>query len=280
MANDQKADFSSIYNQLDPRQYFTTLNPLSYQIPQQALPYINRVLEASGTFTPKILDVCCSYGINGALVRHGIDYSTMEAYFLGSKIPGDHEEKMKADKAFFSSKVLHPQVPVVGLDVAPNAINYALEVGLLSEGFAEDLESNESSLQLAKALRDVNIVVCTGGVGYVGPSTFRRILGAIAKPSEVWCVAFVLRIFSFDEVAAVFKEYGLVTEKIPGAAFRQRRCSSLKEHCAAISGVEECGLDPTGFESDGWLYAECYIARPAADAAHLPMEQLFSRLQI
>lgn len=281
MANEHKADFSLIYNQSDPRQYFTTLNPLSYQIPQLAIPYIHRVLEASsqGDTTPKILDVCCSYGINGALLRYDIEYSAMEAHFIGSKVPGGHEDKVTLDKTFFSSKARHPQLPVVGLDIAANAIRYAVEVGLLSQGFAEDLETNEPSSQLTEALGNINLIVCSGGVGYVGPSTFRRILSATSEPSEVCCVAFVLRIFSFSEIAAVFKEHGLVTEKVPGIVFRQRKFSSAGERDAAISSVEARGLDPTNLESDGWFYAECYITRPATEAGRMPIEHLFSRLQ-
>ena len=67
----RKADFSSIYDRSTPDDCFGTLTPLDYQIPQQALPVLQRVIgAASATSGPApVLDVCCSYAINAALLR-------------------------------------------------------------------------------------------------------------------------------------------------------------------------------------------------------------------
>src|ERR1039458_2541280 len=81
LTGDRKADFTRIYNQPDPRAYFRTLNDLEYQVPQQALPIFEAVLAAAvrGGRPRTVLDVCCSYGINAALLRCDVDLGEIGA---------------------------------------------------------------------------------------------------------------------------------------------------------------------------------------------------------
>ncbi|KAI8158013.1 hypothetical protein K4K49_000384 [Colletotrichum sp. SAR 10_70] len=264
--NTRKADFNSIYNQPDPRAYFKALTPLQYQIPQQALPFVERVLELSSPSEDvqprKVLDVCCSYGINAALLRYDLTLDALSAH-LASSPKQSGRDQIISDKRFFAFKLIHPEVDVLGLDIAPDAIAYAVKTGLMKDGWAENLETSDPSLSLREGLKDVEVVVCTGGVGYVGPSTFSRIADAVKDSSKLWIVTFVLRVFSFNEIADVLEEnHGLVTEKIPGHLFRQRRFTTREEQSAAVADVRARGLDTKGLEEDGWFYAECYVTRP------------------
>ncbi|KAI8240038.1 hypothetical protein K4K55_001198 [Colletotrichum sp. SAR 10_96] len=264
--NTRKADFNSIYNQPDPRAYFKALTPLQYQIPQQALPFVERILELSSPSEDvqprKVLDVCCSYGINDALLRYDLTLDALSAH-LASSPKQSGRDQIISDKRFFASKLIHPEVDVLGLDIAPDAIAYAVKTGLMKDGWAENLETSDPSLSLREGLKDVEVVVCTGGVGYVGPSTFSRIADAVEDSSKLWIVTFVLRVFSFNEIADVLEEnHGLVTEKIPGHLFRQRRFTTREEQSAAVADVRARGLDTKGLEEDGWFYAECYVTRP------------------
>ncbi|KAJ5015794.1 hypothetical protein K4K57_012614 [Colletotrichum sp. SAR 10_99] len=264
--NTRKADFNSIYNQPDPRAYFKALTPLQYQIPQQALPFVERILELSSPSEDvqprKVLDVCCSYGINAALLRYDLTLDALSAH-LASSPKQSGRDQIISDKRFFASKLIHPEVDVLGLDIAPDAIAYAVKTGLMKDGWAENLETSDPSLSLREGLKDVEVVVCTGGVGYVGPSTFSRIADAVEDSSKLWIVTFVLRVFSFNEIADVLEEnHGLVTEKIPGHLFRQRRFTTREEQSAAVADVRARGLDTKGLEEDGWFYAECYVTRP------------------
>ncbi|KAJ0326926.1 hypothetical protein COL5a_006481 [Colletotrichum fioriniae] len=286
--NTRKADFKSIYNQPDPRAYFAALTPLQYQIPQQALPFIKRVLQHISTGDPsptsngddvvttvnkvKVLDVCSSYGINAALLRHDIDMDGLAEHYASTPKLSSREQ-IEADERFFAAHKLqrdqgsNNDFEVLGLDVAPEAISYSVKIGLQEAGFTENLETHDPSPDLRQALRDVNLVVCTGGVGYVGASTFTRIAAAAkaspSSPSQLWMVTFVLRVFSFDEVAERLRaEFGLVTEKVEGRVFRQRRFSSREEQRAAVEDVRRKGLDERGLEGDGWFWAECWITRP------------------
>ncbi|KAF9880497.1 hypothetical protein CkaCkLH20_02451 [Colletotrichum karsti] len=276
--NTRKADFKSIYNQPDPRAYFQALAPLQYQIPQQALPFMEQVLKLSASSGVdggddlkhrKVLDVCCSYGINAALLRHGVDLDSLSKYYVScSKL--SVQEQVASDQRFFASKLRRPEVEVLGLDVAPEAIGYAVKTNLLHGGWAENLETSDPSCRFREALKDVEVVVCTGGVGYVGVRTFSRIVAASENPSKLWMVTFVLRVFSFDEISDALEEkYGLVTEKVRGRLFRQRRFTSIEEQNAAVADVRARGLNPSGLEEDGWFYAECYVTRPKGVAVKM-----------
>ena len=85
---------------------------------------------------------------------------------------------------------------------------------------------------------------------------------------------FVLRVFDYAKVAALLKEYGLVTERLP-LTFPQRRFVNDGERTAAIRDVKRRGLDPAGKEADGWYHADCFLTRPAA-AASVPAQQLLA----
>jgi hypothetical protein len=152
---------------------------------------------------------------------------------------------------------------MLGLDVSEPAINYAVRAGLLAAGWAENLESDDPSPALAAGLRDVELIISTGGVGYVGRRTFDRLLDAVARPDRLWAVIFVLRMFDYAEVADSFARHGLVTEQVPGLRLRQRRFVDRDEYQAANHDVRLRGLDPTGWESEGWYYADCFLTRPA-----------------
>lgn len=278
LTGDSKSDFSLIYDRPDPRGYFGVLGPLEYQIPQQALPVFETVLHASERDgAPRtVLDVCCSYGINAALLRGEVDLTE-----IGKRNTDPAREVLTPTEAiaedtdFYETRLRHPDRTVLGLDISAPAIDYGVQTGLLADGWAEDLESHDPSPALAEGLREVGLVACTGGVGYIGRSTFERILGAVADPQDLWLAVFVLRVFSYDDIAAMLADHGLVTEQWPGA-FAQRRFADRAEFDAANQDVAARGLDPTGKEAEGWYYADCFLSRPAAAATATPLADLMA----
>ena len=275
-----KANFTDIYDQPDPRGYFRTLAPLDYQIPQQALPVLESALAASarpdGT-TRDVLDVCCSYGINGGLLRHRIDIEQMSAHYRCPESAAMSTDELRAaDTDFYAQRLRRPELTVYGLDAAPNAISYATDVGLVADGWAENLEGTDASAELASGIKSVGLISCTGGVGYIGAPTFRRLLNLVGEPDDLWLVVFVLRAFSYDEVAAMLTEAGLVTERLAGVTFPQRRFDSLDEQAAAIEDVAARGIDPAGKGADGWFHADCFVTRPAAAVARMPVGELIA----
>lgn len=257
---ESKADFSAIYTSPDPRAYFQALRPLDYQVPQQARPVIEAVIDAPGRSARArtVLDVCCSYGINAALLRHDVDLADLADHYAGLDELSP-AAVAAADAAFYRSRPQRRDLRMLGLDASEPAIAYAGRAGLLAAGFAEDLEAHDPSPALAAALREVGTIVCTGGVGYIGEATFARLLAH--APADVRLAVFVLRVFPYDAIAAVLEHHGLVTERLPGT-FPQRRFADADEQAAAVHDVQARGLDPSGKEADGWFHAECWLSRP------------------
>ena len=262
----QKADFGTIYDQPDPREYFRTLSSLDYQIPQQAMPVFDAIIDAlPDTVRSTVVDVCCSYGINAALLRHELDLSDLTAHYTAPDLAAaSTDEVRQADREFFAERVQHPDLAVLGLDAAQPAIDYAVSANLLEQGWAENLENAAPSPELAEGISDADLIISTGGVGYVGPNTFAKLLDCVDDPANLWLVTFVLRVFDYSEITELLAEYGLITEQLPGVTFPQRRFATPDEQKAAVHDVVSRDLDPSDKEADGWFHASCFLTRPAA----------------
>lgn len=297
----RKADFSDIYTAPDPRPYYRTLGQWEYQIPGNAFPVVERVLDAceprrrppgpspdgpardgtarDGTGTSAVLDLCCSYAPNAALLRHSLTFGDITGHYLSPDLDAlSPAEVLARDRSFYAAHLVNKDLRVVGIDASMPAITYARDVGLLTDGWAENLEQHEPSAELASGLRDVKLIVCTGGVGYIGSRTFTRVLQCVQRPNDAWIVLFVLRAFNTEDIAAALQEFDLVTEHVPGISVRQRRFATEHEATAAIHDVRRRGLDPAGKEDTGWLYADLHIARPASAARAQRTSDLLSGL--
>lgn len=270
---DGKTDFDQIYDRPDPRAYFTTLRALEYEIPQRAQPVFQALLAAlsarsdqAGPGPAQVLDLCCSYGINAALLRCEV---TLDELFDRYTSPDLGElsaaELIRADEAFYAGRRRPDPVAVSGLDLAANAVAYGRGVGLLDHGWAENLEDVDPSDELTGHLRDVDLVTTTGGVGYITERTFDRVLGARRGAPMPWVAAFVLRIYPYDRIAETLSRHGLVTEQLTGVTFPQRQFFSESEREAALLQVRQRGLDPSGREEAGRYHADFFLSRPAAD---------------
>ncbi|KAM5369119.1 hypothetical protein ACJA88_010592 [Fusarium oxysporum] len=129
-----------------------------------AIPQCNRPRKH---FTTKISPWCqyrvrCSYGINGALLRHQVDLETWTAHYTGSG--PDSKQQALADKEFFASRERSPKPVVLGLDKADHAVRYALDAGLIDAGWIEGLEVKDPSPDLRKALQGVSLIIYAGGI--------------------------------------------------------------------------------------------------------------------
>ena len=279
---DGKADFDHIYNAPDPRAYYRTLCALEYEIPQRALPVVQALLTAQAQATPastgpqRVLDVCCSYGINAALLRLDLSLDDLHQRYLADDVTELSPQELTRSDAELFAGLRRPDAPrVTGLDIARSAVAYGLQAGLLDDGWVEDLQVDDPSGGLVAELAEVDLVLTTGGVGYVTEPTFDRLLSA-DRSAPPWVAAWVLRIYPYDAIAETLSGHGLVTEKLDGVAFRQRRFADAEEQAAAVDAVTALGLDPTGLEADGSFHAELFVSRPAADAAQQPLQELLA----
>ena len=260
----------------DPRAYFSVLGALDYVIPDVAEPVIRQVLAAKAQadgHDPTVLDVGCSYGINAALHRFRVSFSTLRRRYARREMAAVNAQDMtRLDRNYFASWPEIGHSRFIGLDASEPAIRYAKAVGLLDDGVAADLETAALSPDQARIVGRADVVLATGCVGYVTEKTYRKLLDAMDR--QPWIISFVLRMFPYDPLADALAERGLVTERLQGATFVQRRFRDVEEFESTIAKLRERNIDPTGFESDGLFQADLFLSRPAADAEALPLETL------
>ena len=103
----------------------------------------------------KMIDLCCGYGVNAALLNHDIDMKD-----LYDRCADGPDERLpvpaivERDRSLFAGRRRSPiEAEVIGVDVAANALAYARDVGLLAEGLALDLECQDPDAATPRAAR-------------------------------------------------------------------------------------------------------------------------------
>jgi hypothetical protein len=283
-----KTNFEVIYDLEDPREYFNTLGGFGYCIPQHGQRVFSELIEArragvngngTGEGRTKVVDVCCSYGVIAALLKHEIVIDDLYTRYRSEELAGlSSEELALADAAYYEEHVREGAPEVVGLDVARNAVSYGLRSGVLDAGFAENLEEDEPTEDLRRAISGTDLLTITGGVGYISEATFERLLDCMAGENGrlPWIAVFALRWVSYDDISDVLSSFGLVTEKLAGHTFTQRRFTGAEEREYVLDELADMDVDTTGKEDTGWYHANFYLSRPVEDAS-IPLEVLLGR---
>lgn len=276
--NESKANFDDIYTMDDPRGYFSVLGALDYMIPDVAEPVIRQILAARASQlqrAPLVLDIGCSYGINAAVHRFPLTFGTLRRRYARREMMAvTSDELAQLDCNYYAS---WPDTGVgrfIGLDVSAPAINYARRVGLIGQGVVADLERDPLSPAAAEIVRGADVLLSTGSIGYVTDRTYRSILGTLERPP--WVVSFVLRMFPYEGMSAALEEFGLVTERLAGVTFVQRRFRDVAEFERSLEALAARGVDTSGFEADGLFQADLFVSRPQADIRERPLEDLIT----
>lgn len=274
-ANDAKASFDDLYAQADPRDYFSVLGSLDYSIPDMARPIFRQLAaayRASNGRGATILDLGSSYGINAAIFRFPLTVDMLRRRYARQEMMALSSEQVRAfDRAYFASWPRSQPERIIAADISANALDYALDVGLVDDVVAYDLE-NGAPKEIAAKLSDVDLIISTGAVGYVTEKTFDTLLNASARTP--WVASFVLRMFDYDPVVERLAKNGLVTEKLRSAVFVQRRFQDEDEAKQVTEVLRAKSIDPMGLESEGLLFAELYVSRPKAMVEAMPLDWL------
>lgn len=261
----KKTNFDATYDRPTPQAYYYTLRGLDYRLPELARPFIKRSLSAVRRSRSrdrlKMIDLCCGYGVNAALLNHDIDMQD-----LYDRCADGPDERLpvpmivERDRGLFARRRRSPiEADVIGVDVAANALAYARNVGLLAEGLALDLEREDPDAPTRALFADADIVTVTGGLSYIGEASFGRMLDCFPNDRRPWIVWFPLRHVNVDGVTDTLARFGLTTEFV--TTLPQRRMSDARERQLVLHQLREAGLDPKD-ESEGYLHALCAISRP------------------
>lgn len=271
--NAAKASFDDIYVQQDPRDYFTVLGALDYLIPDLARPHIRQIYSAWRTQYRKagtLLDLGSSYGINSALFRFPLTFEMLRRRYARNEMLMLPSAQIRDfDQRYFDSWPRAEKARIIAADISASAVAYAEEVGIVDAGVAHDFEAAPPSPDIARKLKDVDLIFSTGAVGYISEKTFARLLDCMERPP--WVASFCLRMFDYQPVSDTLAKAGLVTEKLSSTAFVQRRFRDECEAQDVVDVLRARGLDPAGLEDEGFLYAELYLSRPAADVEAAPL---------
>ncbi len=272
-----KIDLTDIYDRPDPRDYYQTLVNLDYCIPGEAEPLFRQVVEAERQRRNRrhltVLDVGCSYGVNAAILKHGYRLADLfRRYSAGATGALSRRDLLSRDRATFARN--GDDMTFIGLDPAVRAVGYAREAGILDAYLTRDLESEPPSTEERALLADVDLVISTGAIGYVGAQTFTHILDCAGN--RPWFALFALRMFPFDDIAGVLRQRGYAVFKMAGKTFRQRHFADRKEEAEVFANLAALGVDPAGRESEGWYHAEFFLARPADEDVPPPLPGLLT----
>ena len=261
----RKTNFNDTYDRLTPVAYYRTLRDLDYRLPELARPLIKRCLEAlrriRGRNRLRVIDLCCGYGVNAALLNHKVDMDDLyDRYAEGAHADLSAETVIERDRHLFAQRRHSPmEADVIGVDVAANALAYARDAGLLSEALPLNLEHDDPDAKTRTLFSDADLVTVTGGLSYIGASSFERLLDCFPVGQRPWVVWFPLRQTNVNSVTDTLARFGLKTEWL--TTLPQRRMTDAGERQLVLHQLKKAGLDPKD-ERAGYLHAVCAISRP------------------
>ena len=185
-----KANLEHIYNRPDPRACFRELRKLDYATPSAGKPLFLHLisrLEHLRDGSVCVLDLGCSYGVNGALLEHDMTMEQLYDHRAEDRFQGaSPDEVLEHDRRYFADRDAPHDFEVIGLDRAERAVAFAEEIGLIDQGMVADLEADPLPDSALPELADVDLMTSTGCIGYVTKTTFERLLPAVTRGHAPW----------------------------------------------------------------------------------------------
>lgn len=262
--------FDDTYNQPDCRAYYRMLRALGYSNHTHAVPVFRSVLSelcrVRSLSTAQVFDFASSYGIVSALMKYQVSADAFLDRYAAAQLDNATPDDMRqSDSDWLASLAQHtPEAQFCGLDVAANAVAYAQATGVFEHGFAEDIQANAPSAQLASTLARTDLIVECGSVAHLMPAALDRMLGATTR--KPWLVTSPVRGNERRAAMDVMRDHGMVVETLGITPFPHRRFENSDEQARAIAIARAAGHDTDGLETTGSFFAQIYIARPKAEA--------------
>lgn len=255
-----KRDFTDLYTAPDPRPYFRYFADLEYRIIGSGAELSRRVVAELGTGGGPLADVCCSYGQDAALLSCDLTVAELFTHWAADGLESlDRDALLERDRVFFAARRRPDAVPVLGVDASAPAVAYGVESGLLAGGRAADTEG-DADVDLS-LLAGAGGVVVTGGIGYVGPRTFDRVLDAAG--GRPWVAGMVLRWVDLGPLADALRGRGYTVQVAEDQPVVQRAVVDDGERTAVLAGLAALGREPGPLEQAGFHAALPFLATPS-----------------
>ena len=269
--NRVKASFYATYAALTPHQYLHNMTAVDYRMADYMNPFLTAVVDASVSPSPqrpvRILDLGCSYGVSGALLKTDCSYQEL-AKFFRYETSSEYSSCVTESRRWLESHVAREDVEVVGFDSSAAAVRFATASRMIDKGITRNLEENESELteDERSLIRQCDVLLSTGVIGYVTAKTVSPILDAFGHdargPLGAVAIMSVLELFDPEPIAASFAEHGYRFGQLP-IRIPQRRFADTEERERVLEALRDRG-EPTAVQDpEDQMFARlCVAARP------------------
>jgi len=266
--NKKKLNMNEVYNFKDPEPYYQSINQYKYDLPERAKPYFQKIINTYRHYESlrelKILDIGCSYGINPALLKFDKNITELHQHYTNPlRLQQSELSRRHLDFQWFHESSFDEQLQFIGLDIAENAVNYAVEAQLIQKSISTNLEKLPLSQEDYASLQDINFLISTGCIGYITEVTFDKILAAVRDINQLWGAVFVLKMFDISGLKKTLAQYNLVLMET-GVTVKQRSFSSPNEKKSLISFIETQGLSAEDEKQSDNLFAQLFLILPSS----------------
>ena len=267
--NRVKASFDAAYTAPTPHRYLHNMTAVDYRMADHMNPFLSAVVDASVTPAEpvRVLDLGCSYGVSGALLKTDCSYQEL-AEFFRHEASSEYSSCVVESRRWLESHTAREDVELVGFDSSVEAVRFATASGMIDEGIARNLEENESQLteDERSLIRQCDVLLSTGVIGYITDKTVSPILDEFGHDARstlgAVAVMSVLELFDPEPIAESFAEHGYRFGQLP-VRMAQRRFADEEEREGVLETLRDRG-EPTGVqESEDRMFASlCVAAQP------------------
>ena len=267
--NRVKASFDAAYTAPTPHQYLHNMTTVDYRMADYMHPFLSAVVDASATLVEpvRVLDLGCSYGVSGALLKTDCSYQAL-AEFFRHEASSEYSSCVVESKRWLESHAARKNVEVVGFDSSVEAIRFATASRMIDEGIARNLEGNESDLteDERSLIRRCDVLFSTGVIGYVTDRTLNPILDEFGHDARGGlgpvAVMSVLELFDPEPIAESFADHGYRFGQLP-VRLPQRRFVDEEERDGVLKTLRDRGQRTATQESEDRMFANlCVAAQP------------------
>lgn len=261
-----KKDFTEIYEKKFPTSYLQEMKNLGYRIPDQTKPLYQHLAERMSNYLRRplhILDLGSSYGINSALLNYELIMDELDDFFVdNNSLPSIQE----CQSFFDDLPNKNPKFKFYLVDTSSSALEFAKHAGLCEDSFCINMEEEKIPTNFKQTLNDVDLIISTGCIGYIGFKSFERIFDSIdsyeRNPLPIFAFT-VLRIFPMNKIEKVFKNNNFELVKTKIGPLKQRRFFNGHEKEKSIDLLKNRNIETKDQEDTGYYYADFYVAGPS-----------------